>query len=149
MLSRAICCLFFVSGAPLAVALDFTDDSLAVVKENVTEKKAILVDVRSKFEWDKGRVAGAIFLPITALEEMEPVKLATILPKKKILYTYCAVGMRAQAAGEILEEHGYEVRVLQPGYDKLIKAGFKKADKKSAKKSDKNAEEKSANENPR
>lgn len=115
-----------------AYAIDFTEDSLATVKKNVDSKKAVLLDVRSKEEWDKGHIEGAIFLPITTLEQIEPDKLTKLLPKKKILYAHCAVGMRAEAAGEILAEYGYEVRVLQPGYEKLIKAGFKKAEGKSA-----------------
>jgi phage shock protein E len=132
VLLRLAFCLMFLSVGSRAVAIDFTEDSLATVKKNIDQKKAVLVDVRSKDEWDKGHVEGAIFLPITKLEQLEPDKLAKVLPKRKILYTHCAVGMRAEAAGEILAEHGYEVRVLQPGYDKLIKAGFKKAERKSA-----------------
>lgn len=111
-------------------AIDFTDDSLAVVKKNISDKKAVLVDVRSQDEWDKGHIENAILLPITTLEEVPPAKLAKILPKKKIVYTHCVIGMRAEAAGEILEGQGYTVRVLKPGYKELIEAGFKKADEK-------------------
>jgi rhodanese-related sulfurtransferase len=52
--------------------------------------------------------------------------LAERLPKDKIIYTFCVVGMRAKRVGKILENHGYTVRVLRPGYDELIKAGFRK-----------------------
>jgi phage shock protein E len=132
MLVRLAVCLLAIAVGSHAFAIEFTEDSLATVKKNIAAKKAVLVDVRSKDEWDKGHVEDAIFLPITKLEQIEPDQFAKVLPKKKILYTHCAVGMRAEAAGEILAEHGYEVRVLQPGYDKLIKAGFKKAERKSA-----------------
>lgn len=108
-------------------AIDFTDDSLAVVKKNISDKKAVLVDVRSQDEWDKGHIENAILLPITTLEEVPPAKLAKLLPKKKVLYTHCVIGMRAEAAGEILTEQGYTVRVLKPGYKELIAAGFKQA----------------------
>jgi phage shock protein E len=124
---RATSLFLVILLAARASALEFTDDSLEIVKKNVKEKKAVLVDVRSQDEWNKGHVEGAIFLPITKLEQLDEKQLAKVLPKKKILYTHCAVGMRAEAAGEILAEHGYNVRVLQPGYEKLIKAGFKKA----------------------
>jgi rhodanese-related sulfurtransferase len=52
-----------------------------------------------------------------------------MLPKKgeKILYTFCVVGMRAKQAGIALENQGYTVRVLNPGYEELVKAGFKTA----------------------
>jgi SAM-dependent methyltransferase len=52
--------------------------------------------------------------------------LAKVLPEKKILYTFCVVGMRAKTAAYALEKHGYTVLALKPGYDDLLKAGFKK-----------------------
>jgi rhodanese-related sulfurtransferase len=117
-------------------AVEFTKDSLKVVKTAVDDEKATLVDVRSQKEWDKGHVAGAIFLPVTSLEdELDEKALAKKLPKKGRYYIYCAVGIRATRAGEVLDELGYEVRVLKPGYQQLIEAGFKKAEKKDEKKS--------------
>jgi peptide-methionine (S)-S-oxide reductase len=122
------------SAAPQASAaesrrsnIEFTKDSLAAVKKNVAENKAVLVDVRSQEEWNQGNVAGSIFLPDTSLRKnVDPKYLADKLPKDKIIYTFCVVGMRAKKVGKILENHGYTVRVLKPGYDELIKAGFKK-----------------------
>jgi rhodanese-related sulfurtransferase len=115
-------------GASL-VAAEFTEDSLKAVRENVAREKAVLVDVRSKEEWDKGHLEGSFFLPVTALvdENADLEKLTEKLPRKKTLYTFCVVGIRAEAAGEVLSEQGYEVRVLEPGYKQLLKAGFKKA----------------------
>jgi rhodanese-related sulfurtransferase len=49
------------------------------------------------------------------------------LPKDRILYTHCVVGMRSLKAAEILKKHGYDVRALKPGYDELIKSGFEAA----------------------
>ena len=107
--------------------IEFTKDSLDVVKKNVSDNKAVLVDVRSQEEWNKGYVAVSIFLPDTSIRKnVEPNYLAEKLPKDKIVYTFCVVGMRAKRVGKILENHGYTVRVLKPGYEELIKAGFKK-----------------------
>ena len=107
--------------------IEFTKDSLAVVKKNVAEEKAVLVDVRSEAEWNRGYVAGSIFLPDASLRKnVDPKYLAEKLPKDKIIYTFCVVGMRAKRVGKILEDHGYTVRVLEPGYEQLIKAGVKK-----------------------
>jgi rhodanese-related sulfurtransferase len=106
--------------------IEFTKDSLAVVKKNVVENKAVLVDVRSQEEWNRGYVEGSIFLPDTSLRKnVDPKYLAEKLPQDKIIYTFCVVGMRAKRVGKILENHGYKVRVLSPGYDELIKAGFR------------------------
>lgn len=129
--------LFQVSGCLVLAALlateaerapvEFTKDSLAIVKRNVAENKAVLVDVRSQSEWNKGHIEGSIFVPVDSLRKnVDPKMLATKLPKKKILYTFCVVGMRARTAAKKLEQQGYTVRALKPGYDDLIKAGFKK-----------------------
>jgi rhodanese-related sulfurtransferase len=110
------------------VTIEHTTDPLAVVKENVTKGKAVLVDVRSQTEWKKGNIEGAVFLPVDSLgKDMDPKLLAKKLPKDKILYTFCVVGMRSKTAAKALQAQGYTVRALKPGYDELIKAGFKQA----------------------
>jgi rhodanese-related sulfurtransferase len=108
--------------------VEFTKDSLEVVKKNVASGKAVLVDVRSEEEWKKGHVEGELFVPVTSLRKGgDPKALAKILPKDKILYTFCVVGMRAKTAAYELGKQGYNVRALKPGYEELVKAGFKKA----------------------
>jgi phage shock protein E len=115
-------------------SIEFTKDSLDVVKKNVLENKAVLVDVRSQEEWNKGYIEGSVFLPSTSFRKnVDPKYLAEKLPKNKIIYTFCVVGMRAKAVGKILQDNGYTVRVLKPGYEELVKAGFKKG--KSSKES--------------
>jgi rhodanese-related sulfurtransferase len=112
----------------LSDAAEITKDTLKKVSENVAEEKAVLVDVREKKEWDEGHIEGSIFLPLSALKRGVPAeRLAQLLPKEKILYTFCVVGKRSLTAGHILERYGYEVRPLKPGYKELLKAGFKKA----------------------
>jgi phage shock protein E len=107
--------------------IEFTKDTLEVVKTNVAKKKEVLVDVRSQEEWKKGHLEGSIFLPVDSLrKDVDPKTLATKLPKDKTLHTFCAVGMRAKAVAAKLEKHGYAVRALKPSYDELVKAGFKK-----------------------
>lgn len=108
--------------------IEFTKNSLKVVQENVEKNKAVLVDVRSEKEWQDGHLEGSIFLPVTSLRKGgDPKMLAKALPKKKIIYTFCMVGMRARTAAFALEKHGYTVRALKSGYEDLLKAGFKKA----------------------
>ena len=90
----------------------------------------MLVDVRSVEEWNKGHIGGSIFVPVTSLQKhsLNPVKLAETLPKDKIVYTFCVVGMRAKQAAKILEVQGYTVRALEAGYEELLKAGFPNED---------------------
>ena len=111
-------------------AAEHTKDTLKVVKENIEAKKAVLVDVREKSEWDKGHIEGAIFLPLSELQAgVEPKSLAEKLPKGMIVYTHCVVGKRSVTAGNILGKHSYDARPLKAGYEELLQAGFKKAKK--------------------
>ena len=112
--------------------IEFTKDSLELVKQNVSTKDAVLVDVRSKEEWDKGNIEESLFLPVTSIRKGKyPPATTKVLPKDKVVYTFCVVGMRAKKAAAALVKE-YEVRALKPGYDELIEAGFKKAETKKS-----------------
>jgi len=114
-------------------SVEFTKDSLEVVKQNVDDGKAVMVDVRSKEEWDKGHIEESLFLPVTSIRKGKyPPATTKVLPKDKVVYTFCVVGMRAKKAAAALVKEGYEVRALKPGYDELIEAGFKKAETKKS-----------------
>jgi phage shock protein E len=109
-------------------AADLSDDPLPSVQENVAAHKAVLVDVREPGEWKEGHVAGAIPLPLSALNKGVDTKtLEQELPKDKIVYTHCVMGVRALKAAKILEKLGYNVRPLKAGYEDLIRSGFEKA----------------------
>lgn len=108
--------------------VEFTTDSLEVVQENVAQGDAVLVDVRSKEEWDEGHLADSVFLPASSLRKREfPTEMTKELPKNKIIYTFCVVGMRAKRAAAALEKQGFDVRALKPGYEELIEAGLRRA----------------------
>lgn len=112
-----------------AIAADHTKEPLSQVKQNVEKKLGVLVDVREKEEWNGGHIEGALFFPLSGIEDgLTPDELKS-LPKDKILYVHCAAGFRALTAGDELEKLGYKVRPLEPGYDDLVKAGFPKAKK--------------------
>jgi rhodanese-related sulfurtransferase len=109
-------------------AADLTNDPLPTVQENVATHKAVLVDVREPGEWKEGHVEGAISLPLSSLKKgVDTSALEHQLPKDKIVYTHCVMGVRAVAASKILDKLGYNVRPLKAGYEDLVKAGFEKA----------------------
>lgn len=110
-----------------ASAAELSKASLAKVKENVEKEKAVLVDVREKREWEDGHVKGAIFLPLSGIQDGLTKDELNKLPKDKILYVHCVIGKRAVTAGNVLERYGYKVRPIKPGYKELIAAGFPKA----------------------
>jgi rhodanese-related sulfurtransferase len=122
----------FIAG-PLPAA-EHTKDALEAIKQNLAEKKAVLVDVREQKEWDRGHLEQAVLLPLSELERAAEdsavkEKLAKDLPKGRIVYCHCARGVRSLMAGGILEKLGYDVRPLKAGYEELRQAGFPAAKK--------------------
>ncbi len=118
-----------------AGAAEHTKDSLDKVKENLAQKKAVLVDVREQAEWDREHLDDARLWPLSELKRATTdatvkEKLAKELPKDRIVYCHCAKGVRAVMAGNILEKLGYDVRPLSAGFDQLRDAGFPAAKKK-------------------
>lgn len=128
-IARSICFVIVVANSvpPMASAAELTKDTLPQVKKSVDDEKAVLVDVREKKEWDEGHIAGAIFLPLSGLQDGVTKEELKHLPKEKILYVHCVVGKRAVTAANILERNGYKVRPMKPGYKEMIAAGFSKA----------------------
>ena len=115
--------------ASLSWAAEHTKDSFEVIKKNLAEKKAVLVDVREPREWDRGHLKDARLFPISKLNlvrtnEAAKKKLAEELPKDQIIYCHCARGARALLAGDFLAKLGYDVRPLAAGFDELRRAGF-------------------------
>lgn len=128
MTIRALLSVSIVSvAASVCSAADHTKDSPADVKKALEDKKAILLDVREKSEWDEGHLKDAMFLPLSKLKKAAPMELD--LPKNKIIYCHCRAGTRSLQAAELLQKLGFEARALKPGYADLLEAGFPKADK--------------------
>lgn len=65
---------------------------------------AVIVDVRTKSEFDSGHIKGAINLPLQTLEQH-----LGKLKKDKPVITCCASGMRSSSARGFLKSKGYEV----------------------------------------
>src|SRR5579864_2865250 len=77
-------------------AAEHTKDSFQAIKKSIAEKKAVLVDVREKSEWDEGHISGAELLPLSELRKgVDAEALRKKLPKDRIVYTHCVVGKRS------------------------------------------------------
>jgi rhodanese-related sulfurtransferase len=96
----------------------------------MSAKKAILVDVREKGEWDAGHLRDAKLLPLSEIPENVTGKmLEKQFPKGTILYLHCAAGGRCLQAADLMMKSGYDVRPLRDGYQSLLKNGFPKSEK--------------------
>lgn len=114
--------------ACMACAADHTTDTLDSVKKSVTDKKAVIVDVREQSEWDDGHLKDATLLPLSDLKSgVTAEKLKEKLGDAKVLYLHCGSGKRCLTAADLLKKQGYDVRPLKAGYADLVKAGFEKA----------------------
>jgi rhodanese-related sulfurtransferase len=111
-------------GAILSAA-EPTKDSLEAVKQHLREKKAVLIDVREKEEWDKGHLENAIHLPLSRIAQgLTENDVNQLAPKDSILYLHCAAGVRCLKATDLLAKYPRDYRPLKPGYRELLQAGF-------------------------
>ena len=106
----------------------YTQDSLEIIQGRLANNEAILLDVREQDEWDLGHLKVAVLAPLSVLEEGAGDEgfddLLGKLSKDKIIYCHCVSGGRVMPASKILNQQGYDVRPLKPGYDDLVEAGF-------------------------
>jgi rhodanese-related sulfurtransferase len=117
-----------VATACVAYAADHTTDNLDAVKTGVTDKKAVIVDVREETEWKAGHLKDATLLPLSELKAgVTAEKLKEKLGDAKVVYLHCGSGKRCLTAADLLKKQGYDVRPLKEGYADLVKAGFEKA----------------------
>lgn len=98
------------------VADNILSGKVKVIQWNqVNEAKkqgALLLDVRTKEEFELGHIEGAINIPVDNLRN----SLQTLNPKQDII-VYCAIGLRGYLAYRILEQNGFTaIRNLSGGY---------------------------------
>jgi rhodanese-related sulfurtransferase len=73
-------------------------------------KGAQLVDVRADHEWEAGRIAGAVHIPLADLSQR-----AGEIDRDRPVVVYCRGGNRSTMAAAALGEAGYDVRKLSEG----------------------------------
>ena len=65
----------------------------------------IILDVRTKEEYNEGHIPGAICIPNEEITEKEPKELPN---KNQIIMVYCRSGNRSKVAAKKLAEMGYK-----------------------------------------
>ncbi len=66
--------------------------------------KSILVDVRTKAEFDSGHLKNAKLIDISSFDFLEKVKA---LDKSKNILLYCRSGNRSKVAGKMMKQLGF------------------------------------------
>ncbi len=108
-------------GAAILLALLFlfgcatADKPPSEVREKISSG-ALVVDVRSKEEFDTGHLEGALHVPHTEVEQ----KLELFgQDRGRDIVVYCRSGRRSGMAKEVLEKHGFTNVVNGGGYADL------------------------------
>ena len=120
--------LYFLLVIKAIFSSNHTTDSLDTVKERLTSKEAVLIDVREVNEWNEGHLEVAKLVPLSDIRDPQERKNATKdLSKEDIIYCHCRSGKRVFIATHFLTKEGYDIRPLKDGYKALLSAGFEKA----------------------
>lgn len=100
-------------------------ESLQPLKVLLRDKKAILLDVREKEEWDESHLRVAVPIPTSLLLDPDRRQEAVReLDREKTIYCHCLRGGRAKKCARILQEMGFDCRPLVIDYEELVDAGF-------------------------
>ena len=105
MLLLIVLCSFSVVGCN-------TSNNTSTLQQILEENNYIIVDVRTKEEYEEGHVKGAINIPYDEIDENVE------LSKEKTILVYCKSGRRSKIAYEKLKTLGYEVYDLG-AYEKI------------------------------
>ena len=100
-------CIFLLSGCGEAENTDSSDGSVNYMeaKEKIINDGAILLDVRTKEEYNEKHIDGAILLP---LDKIDIDSISQIVSEKDTpIIVYCRSGNRSQQAREKLIALGY------------------------------------------
>jgi phage shock protein E len=81
----------------------FTSNSNTVSIADLLNQGAVIVDVRTKAEFNGAHLKNSINLPLDSLN-----RNLDKLDKSKPVITVCATGMRSGSARHILKSHGFQ-----------------------------------------
>lgn len=73
------------------------------IKKLMTENEYIIIDVRTKEEYNESHIKEAINIPYNELDESDT------FDKEKIIFVYCKSGNRSKIAYDTLKKLGYTV----------------------------------------
>lgn len=74
------------------------------------EQGALLLDVRTRDEFQDGHVSRAVNIPVQELAQ----RISEVGPKTRPVVVYCRSGGRSAAAAQLLTQAGYQVRDIGP-----------------------------------
>ncbi len=79
-----------------------------------------LVDCREQYEWDAGRIASAIHIPVNSIMAGS----GSDLDKTKPIAVICRSGNRSELATMMLQARGYDATNVEGGMEAWASAGL-------------------------
>jgi phage shock protein E len=120
--------ILFIIAISGAIMLNFSsqesgvDISISEFKELVAKEPGVIIDVRTKREYDNGHLKKTDHLFDFLTGEFH--EKIDGLDKDETYYLYCRTGNRSGQAARIMKELGYEKVYNVGGFDELSAAGF-------------------------
>jgi len=97
-------------------------DAQKLIAENAGNPKFIILDVRTKDDYDKGHIEGAKLMNYYATNFL---RLATQVDREATILIYCQKGRQSPQAYRTFEKNGYSsLYVLDGGISEWIAAGL-------------------------
>jgi rhodanese-related sulfurtransferase len=93
--------------------------SAADAHERLTQREAVVLDVRERREWKAGHVPGSKNIPLSTL-----AKRTHELPAQRTYVAVCRSGSRSRSATATLRSAGFEVLNLKGGMHAWRRAGL-------------------------
>jgi rhodanese-related sulfurtransferase len=97
-------------------------EAFDLIQENKNNKDFMIIDVRTKDEFDGGHIAAAVNIDYYAADFRAKVDK---LDRSKQYLVYCRTGVRSAAASQIFEDLGFrEIYNLGNGINRWIQDGY-------------------------
>jgi rhodanese-related sulfurtransferase len=106
------------SGTVAPDANGVANDSVATVK-NLIAHGALVLDVRTDAEWNAGRLAWSVHIPLAQVQDRHAE-----LPKNRTIVAVCHEGGRSYKAAFALRQLGYNAVNLAGGLKAWVAAGL-------------------------
>lgn len=87
------------------------------------QNEIVILDVRSKEEFEDGHIKSAISVPLSTIKN-ELIGLNQY--KNKKIMVYCKNTRRSKLATKFLHEHEFDVLNIDDSYEDMLKNGFEK-----------------------
>jgi rhodanese-related sulfurtransferase len=92
------------------------------VRESISLRTSVLIDVRSKLEFDEGHIDGAILIPEAELYSLIKDQ---VVDKNTLIFLYSNDDMNAGVAARLLSSMGYDrARYMRGGIESWKSKGF-------------------------